>query len=66
MLADAAVCQIILERPVRDLSGPLKFDLSDELKQSFTFYKYDPESKLDREVKMDNRPRLEFSVRNAN
>jgi len=36
MLADAAVCQIILERPVRDLSGPLKFDLSDELKQSFT------------------------------
>jgi len=65
MLADAAVCQIIVERLLHHVSQPLKFDLSDELKQSLTFYKYNPLGKLDRDVKIDNRSVLEFSVRHA-
>ena len=65
ILADLAVCRITLERLLHNLREPVRFDLSEELKFAVQYYKYDPKGQIDREVKIDNRPLLEFSVRSA-
>jgi hypothetical protein len=65
ILAHRAVCRIIIERLLRNLREPLRFDLSDELKFAVQHYKYSPKDQIDREVKIDRRPVVEFSVRLA-
>src|SRR6516165_5291674 len=53
------------ERLLYNLREPLKFDLSDELKFALYYHKHNPKDQIDREVKIDNRPLLEFSLRYA-
>ena len=65
ILADLAVCRITQERLLQNLREPVRFDLSEELRFALHYYKYDPKTQIDREVKIDNRPLLEFSVRSA-
>jgi hypothetical protein len=65
IFADLAVCQIIQGRLLDNLNGPLKFDLPNELRSALQYYKYNPKDQIDREVKIDNRPVLEFSIRSA-
>ena len=65
IFADLAVCRITLERLLQNLRGPVRFDLSEELRFALQYYKYDPKDQIDREVKIVNRPLLEFSVRSA-
>jgi hypothetical protein len=65
ILADRAVFRIIRKRLLRNLREPIRFDLSPELKLSLEFYKHNPKEQIDREVKIDNRPVLEFSLRCA-
>src|SRR5262249_30510873 len=65
ILADLAVCRITLARLLQNLKGPLRFHLSEELSLAVEHLKYDPKRKIDREVKVENRPLLEFSVRSA-
>ena len=65
ILADLAVCRITLERLLHNLSEPVRFDLSEQLKLALQYYKYDPKDQIDREVKIENRQVLEFSVRSA-
>jgi hypothetical protein len=64
-LADVAVCRITLERLLRNMSEPMRFDLSEELKSALYYYKYNPKDQIDREVKIGNRPVLEFSIRSV-
>ena len=65
IFADLAVCRITLERLLHNLTEPVRFYLSEELRFALQYYKYDPKDQIDREVKIDNRPVLEFSVRSA-
>jgi hypothetical protein len=63
IFADVAVCRVTGERLLHNLREPLRFDLSDELKFALYYYKHNPKDEIDREVKIDNRPVLEFSLR---
>jgi len=66
IFADSAVCRIIGERLLHNLrQQPLRFDLSPELKLSLQYYRYNPKDQIDREVKIDSRPVLEFCLRYA-
>jgi hypothetical protein len=65
IFADLAVCRITIERLLHNLREPLRFDLSEELRFALQYYEYDPKGRTDREIKIDNRPVLEFSVRSA-
>jgi hypothetical protein len=65
IFADLAVCRITRERLLRNLSGPIRFDLSPELRSALYYYRYNPKDQTDREVKIDSRPVLEFSLRYA-
>ena len=65
IFADLAVCRITLARLLHNLRGPLRFYLPEELRRALQYYEYDPKDQIDREVKIDNRPVLEFSVRYA-
>ena len=65
IFADLAVCRITQERLLQNLREPVRFDLSEELRFALQYYKYNPKGQIDREVKIDNRPVLEFSVRLA-
>jgi hypothetical protein len=65
IFADLAVCRITLERLLHNVRGPMKFHLSEELTFALKYYKYDPKDQIDREVKIDNRPVLEFSIRSV-
>ncbi|HJZ66970.1 MAG TPA: hypothetical protein VKF81_02410 [Blastocatellia bacterium] len=61
ILADWAVCRIITERLLHNVREPLKYDLSPELKLQLLHYQHNPKG----EVKIDNGPVLEFSLRYA-
>jgi hypothetical protein len=63
ILADSAVCRIVGERLLYNLRHPLKLDLSESLKWALEHYKHNPKVQIDREVKIDSRPVLEFSLR---
>ena len=65
IFADLAVCRITLERLLQNLREPVRFYLSEDLRLALQYYKYDPKDKIDREVKIDNRLVLEFSIRSA-
>jgi hypothetical protein len=65
ILADLAVCRIILARLLHNVSDPIKFYLPEELRIALQHYKYKAEDQIDREVKIDNRPVLEFSIRSV-
>jgi hypothetical protein len=65
IFADLAVCRITLVRLLHNVRGPMRFDLPEELRSALQNYKYDPEYKIDREVRVDNRPVLEFSIRSV-
>jgi hypothetical protein len=65
IFADVAVIRIIRERLLQDLRGPIRFDLSPQLKLSLQYYQHKSKDQIDREVKIDNRPVLEFSLRYA-
>jgi hypothetical protein len=65
IFADLAVCRITLERLLQNLREPVRFYLSEELRFALEYYKYNPKDQIDREVKIDNRPVLEFSVRSV-
>jgi hypothetical protein len=65
MLADLAVCRITQERLLHNLRAPIRFYLSEELRFALHYYKYNPKDQIDREVKIDNRPVLEFSIRSV-
>jgi hypothetical protein len=43
----------------------MRFYLPEELTFALQYYKYDPKYQIDREVKVDNRPVLEFSIRSV-
>jgi hypothetical protein len=66
IFAYSAVCRITGERLLHNLRQPLRFDLSPELKYSLQHYQHNAKDQIDREVKIDNRPVLEFSLRYAN
>ena len=61
IIADWAVCRIIIERLLHNVREPLRNDLSTELKLQLLHYQYNPKG----EVKIDEGPVLEFSVRYA-
>jgi hypothetical protein len=65
ILADYAVCRIFIERHLHNVREPLRFDLSPEMKFSLQYFKYNPKDQIDREVKIDNGPVLEFNLRYA-
>ena len=65
ILADLAVCRITQARLLYHLSGPIRFYLPEELRNALYYYKYNPKDQIDREVKIDNRVVLEFSIRSA-
>jgi hypothetical protein len=65
ILADLAVCRITLERLLHNVSEPVRFYLPEELRFALEYYKYNPKDQIDREVKIDNWPVLEFSIRSA-
>jgi hypothetical protein len=65
IFADLAVCRLTLERLLHNLSKPLRFHLSDELMRAVRYYKYDHKGDTDREIQVDNRLLLQFSVRSA-
>jgi hypothetical protein len=65
ILTDLAVCRIIQGRLLHNLREPVRFHLSKEMMFAVEHYKYDPKDQIDKEVKIDNRPVLEFSVRSA-
>src|SRR5262249_34191349 len=60
-LAEWAVCRVITERLLHNVREPLKYDLSPELKLQLLHYQHNPKG----EVKFDNGPVLEFSLRYA-
>ena len=59
ILADWAVCRIIIERLLHNVREPLRYELSPELKSQLLHYQYNPKG----EVEIDKGPVLEFSVR---
>ena len=59
IIADWAVCRIIIERLLHNVREPLRNDLSTELKLQLLHYQYNPKG----EVEIDKGPVLEFSVR---
>jgi hypothetical protein len=61
ILADWAVCRIIIERLLHKVREPLRYDLSPELKLQLQHYQSNPKG----EVKIDEGPVLEFSVRSV-
>ena len=65
IFADLAVCRITIERLLHNLREPVRFYLPEELRFALQYYEYDPKGQIDREVKIDNRPVLEFSVKSA-
>ena len=65
IFADLAICRILQARLLDNLYGPLRLDLSEELKFALQYYKYNPKDQIDREVTVDNRPIVEFSIRSA-
>ena len=65
ILAHLAVCQITLARLMQNVRQPIRFYLPEELRIALEYYKYDSKDQIDREVKIDNRLVLEFSVRYA-
>src|SRR5262249_43016405 len=65
IFADAAVCRITGERLLHNLRGPLRFYLPKELRLALEYYEYNPKDQIDRGVKIDNHPVLEFSLRYA-
>jgi hypothetical protein len=65
IFADVAVCRITRKRLLQNLKQPIRFDLSPEMKFSLEFHNHNPKDQIDREVKIDNRPVLEFSLRYA-
>jgi hypothetical protein len=65
ILADVAVSRITLARLLHNLRRPLRFYLPEELRFALQYYKYNPKDQIDREVKIDNRLVLEFSIRYA-
>ena len=65
IFADVAVCRITQERLLHNLSEPVRFYLPEQLRSALQYYKYDPKGQIDREVKIDNRVILEFSIRFA-
>jgi hypothetical protein len=65
ILADLAVCRITLARLMQNVREPIRFYLPEELRNALEYYKHNPKDQIDREVKIDNRPVLEFSIRFA-
>jgi hypothetical protein len=65
IFADVAVFRITRERLLQNLRQPIRFALSPELNFALEYDKYNPKDQIDREVKIDNRPVLEFSLRYA-
>jgi hypothetical protein len=65
IFADLAVCRITLERLLHNVREPMRFNLSEELMFALKSYTYDPKHQIDREVKIDNRLVLEFSIRSV-
>jgi hypothetical protein len=65
ILAHLAVCRITLARLLHNLREPVRFYLPEELRFALQYYKYNPKDQIDREVKIDNRPVLEFNFRFA-
>jgi hypothetical protein len=63
--ANAAVCQITGERLLHNLRGPLKLYLPEPLRRALEFYEHNPKDSIDREVKIDSRPVLDFSLRHG-
>jgi hypothetical protein len=63
ILADLAVCRITLARLMQNVREPIRFYLPEELRISLQHYQYNAKDQIDREVKIDNRSVLEFSVR---
>ena len=63
IFADLAVCRITLERLLHNIREPMRFCLSEELRFALQHYQYNPRDQIDREVKVDNQPVLEFSIR---
>src|SRR5262249_46633306 len=61
ILADWVVCRITIERLLHNVREPLRFDLSPELKLQLLHYRHNPKG----EVKIDNGPILEFSLRSV-
>ena len=62
IFADLAVCRITLERLLHNVRGPMRFCLSEELTFALQYFQYNPRDQIDREVKIDNQPVLEFSA----
>jgi hypothetical protein len=65
ILTDLAVCRITQERLLHNLREPVRFSLSKEFMVAVEHYKHKPKDDMDREVKIDNRTVLEFSIRFA-
>jgi hypothetical protein len=65
IFADLAVCRITLERLLHNVRKPMRFCLSEELTFALQYYQYNPRDQIDREVKIDNQPVLEFSIRSV-
>src|SRR5262249_46825013 len=65
IIADWAVGRITIEGLLGNVSAPLKFDLSPELKFALRYYKYNPKDQIDTAVIIDKGPVLEFSLRHA-
>jgi hypothetical protein len=65
IFADVAVCRSTHERLLQNLREPIRFDLSPELKFALHYYKHNPKDQIDREVKIENRPVLEFTVKSV-
>jgi hypothetical protein len=63
IFADLAVCRITLARLMQNVREPIRFYLPEELRISVQHYQYNSKDQIDREVKIDNRPVLEFSIR---
>jgi hypothetical protein len=65
IFAASAVCRITGERLLRNLGQPLKLYLPEPLRRSLEYYQHNPKDQIDRELKIDSRPFLEFSLRHA-
>jgi hypothetical protein len=61
LLADRAVHRITRERLLHNVREPIRFNLSDDLRFAVQYYKDNPKG----EIKIDNRPVLEFNIRFA-
>jgi hypothetical protein len=65
ILADLAVCRITQARLMQIVREPIRFYLPEELRNALQYYEHNPKDQIDREVKIDNRLVLEFSIRSA-